>query len=369
MSVIVILGFIAVVIKFKPLFFILNILLTILAKIAEICGKLPLSNIYVTTPSLISIIFSYILLLIIYTKQKNKISIIILIILIIFTNIQFPIGDRLLINFIDVGQGDSTLIRTQNETILIDSGGSTDENFDVGKNILLPYLLDRKIKTIDYIIVSHFDADHCKGFLYVMQHLNVKNAILGEQVENSKLYENFIKISKQKHTKIIYVKGGDKLNLKKLQFEFFSPLRPYIQDNPMNNNAIVCKLLYDKFSMLFTGDIEKEAEDRLLQKYGSEELHATILKVSHHGSKTSTTANFLNEVNPKVALIGVGKDNKFGHPNDEIIKRLNEKKIKIYRTDENGEISLVAYKNEKTLIFIRLWTLSCINLSYMLKLL
>ena len=119
-----------------------------------------------------------------------------------------------------------------------------------------------------------------------------------------------------------------------------------ILENSINNNALVCKLNYKKFSMLFTGDIEQEAEKLLFLKYkNSNKLNSNILKVGHHGSKTSSTEDFLKLVKPKIALIGVGKDNNFGHPNKEVLDRLKSINAKIYRTDENGEISIVINKN------------------------
>ena len=112
-----------------------------------------------------------------------------------------------------------------------------------------------------------------------------------------------------------------------------------IQENPMNNNAIVCKIIFYKFSILFTGDIEKEAENEIIKFYKTTNiLESDILKVPHHGSKTSSTEDFLDLVKPKIALIGVGLNNKFKHPNNETITKLKNRSVKIYRTDLMGEI-------------------------------
>ena len=125
-----------------------------------------------------------------------------------------------------------------------------------------------------------------------------------------------------------------------------------IFQNAINNNSLVCKLTYKKFSMLYTGDIEKEAEEAILNKYknNSELLKADILKVAHHGSKTSTTSKFLTIVNPKYAVIGVGKNNKFEHPSDITIENLNKENIQIYRTDKMGEIIIRINNNGVKLI-------------------
>ena len=245
-------------------------------------------------------------------------------------------------------------------------------------------------------MISHFDADHCQGFMYVMKNLKVKNAIICKQGENSKLYQEFLEICKLKKVKIIYVKKGDIINIGKLKFEIFHPDTDLIQDNILNNNAIVARLTFNNTKILFTGDIEKEAEEKLVKEYSKDidennkyrnennikyknennnenrdentnhqsknnnqktesnnKLEADILKVAHHGSKTSSTQEFLNMVKPKVALIGVGKNNKFGHPSNTTIEKLNKEKCKIYRTDNMGEISIIV-KNNKVFIHKKL---------------
>lgn len=124
-----------------------------------------------------------------------------------------------------------------------------------------------------------------------------------------------------------------------LKIQILWPKVEPIGENILNNNSIVAKLNYKSFSMLFTGDIEEVAERQILKEY-SDTLKSTVLKVAHHGSKTSSTDEFIESVNPKIALIGVGKNNLFGHPNEDVIKRLEKYNNKIYRTDLNGEITI-----------------------------
>ena len=172
------------------------------------------------------------------------------------------IPKQLKIYFIDVGQGDSILVITpQNKKILIDGGGSEFGDYDVGKDTLLPYLLDRGVKSIDYIIVSHFDTDHVQGILVVMQTLSVKNVIISKQIEDSENYRNFIEIVEQNKINVKIVESGNRINIEKnLYFDVLWPnSKQMISENPLNNNAIVCKLNYNNFSMFFTGDIEDEA--------------------------------------------------------------------------------------------------------------
>ena len=172
--------------------------------------------------------------------------------------------------------------------------------------------------------------------------------VIGEQYEISENYQNFMEIVKEKDINVMKVETGQKLHIEK---DFYMDVlwpnsNKIINENILNNNSLVLKMVYKNFSILFTADIEKVAEEEIITLYknNSEVLNATILKVAHHGSKTSTIETFLKAVNPKYALIGVGENNLFGHPNEEIINRLNQKNIKIYRTDEMGEIE-VTVKN------------------------
>lgn len=334
-----------------PLFIILNLMLKILIYIAHICSLIPFSKIYVVTPNLILIILFYLFLYLLVKKQKSRIlskkTIAFFTIAIIILNFIYPVltskRDNLEINFIDVGQGDSTLIRVSNKTILIDGGGSSyGETFDVGEQTLFPYLLDRGINTIDYVIVSHFDSDHCQGLNFIMENMKVKNAIISSLGQESNEYDTFLSLAKKQNTNLIYVKKGDIIKIGDCTIKILFPNNEPITDNEKNNNAIVFKFLWKNISILFTGDIEEKAENKILSLYSDnlEELKSTILKVAHHGSKTSTTKAFLEAVKPQIALIGVGEDNNFGHPNSGVIERLESIGCEIYRTDECGEISI-----------------------------
>lgn len=214
-----------------------------------------------------------------------------------------------------------------------------------GKQVLIPYLLDRGIRLIDYMIISHFDTDHVGGLLTVMEEFKVNTVIFSRQGEVSENYKRFTNIVKEKSIKAIVVEKGDRFKVdNNLYFDILWPNNSNIvMENELNNNSIVCKMIYKKFSILFTGDIEQVAERQILNEYRNnlQILNSTILKVAHHGSKSSSIKEFVDNVKPKIALIGVGKNNIFGHPNADVIERLNSNKIKIYRTDTDGEISIV----------------------------
>lgn len=345
LGIIIIFGFISIFISSilnpisKILFLILHIFLELLILVSKVTEKIPGSSILVKTPNILFAIVYYILILffnyffvikqnptrrfhkkiikIITIKNiKNafKVIAVVFLIMLLLTRIVRIINPTLKIYFIDVGQGDSTLIVTpKNKKILIDGGeGKT--------NVLFQYLLDRRINKIDYIIISHFDSDHCNGLIEIIEKMRVENIVMSKQSKESQEYKKILEIIKQKNIKVSSVKAEDKIIIEKnLYTKILNPAEKFeFQD--LNNNAIVAKLVYKNFSMLFTGDIEK-AEENLAKKYKNE-LKSTILKVAHHGSKTSTSEKFLKYVEPQIALIGVGENNKFGHPNQITIEKL-----------------------------------------------
>ena len=345
LGIIIIFGFISIFISSilnpisKILFLILHIFLELLILVSKVTEKIPGSSILVKTPNILFAIVYYILILffnyffvikqnptrrfhkkiikIITIKNiKNafKVIAVVFLIILLLTRIVRIINPTLKIYFIDVGQGDSTLIVTpKNKKILIDGGeGKT--------NVLFQYLLDRRINKIDYIIISHFDSDHCNGLIEIIEKMRVENIVMSKQSKESEEYKKILEIINQKNIKVSSVKAEDKIIIEKnLYTKILNPAEKFeFQD--LNNNAIVAKLVYKNFSMLFTGDIEK-AEENLAKKYKNE-LKSTILKVAHHGSKTSTSEEFLKYVEPQIALIGVGENNKFGHPNQITIEKL-----------------------------------------------
>ena len=189
------------------------------------------------------------------------------------------------------------------------------------------------------------------GLLYIMQEIKVNNVIIGKQYEKCENYKKFIEIVKKKNMKVNVVEAGQKINIERnLFFDVLWPcIDNMISENAINNNSLVCKLKYKNFSMLFTGDIEEIAEKAILAKYSKNKniLKADVLKVAHHGSKTSSTIDFLKAVKPNYAVIGVGKDNNFGHPSDITIQNLKDMGVKIYRTDEIGEIEIKGITKNK----------------------
>lgn len=164
-----------------------------------------------------------------------------------------------------------------------------------------------------------------------MEEFRVKNIIIGKQFENCENYKKFMEIVKQKNSNVMVVEAGQKINIEK--YLFFHVLWPdsqnKIAENVLNNNSLVCKMVYRNFSVLFTGDVEEIAEKTILEKYKNMNiLKASTLKVGHHGSKSSSTQEFLSKIKPQIALIGVGENNNFGHPNDSVLERLKSLRYK-----------------------------------------
>ena len=324
-----------------PIFGFVEPLIELTINIVGFFSNIGISKIYCIIPNIKEIIIYYVMSIYLYYmlrrdyiykikhffRKYKKIIVLILVLGIGISFIYKNIPKDLYINFIDVGQGDSTLITTQyNKKILIDGGGSEfGSTFDVGEKTLLPYLLKKKIHKVDCVIISHFDSDHVGGILTILEELNVKQVLIPKQVEYSENYNKFLDIIKKRNIKVKIVGEGNTINLDKNTYiDILWPEEKQITDNVLNNNSMIVRLCYKNFKMLFTGDIEEIAEQKLLQKYeNTEKLTADILKVAHHGSKSSSIAEFLEKVNPKIAVIGVGKNNKFGHPNAGVLDRLS----------------------------------------------
>ena len=189
----------------------------------------------------------------------------------------------------------------------------------------MPYLLDRKITKIDFLLVSHFDNDHCGGLFAVVENLKVDTIVIGKQDSEYENCMEFLKLAKAKKVKVISVQAGDSVKID--QYSHLQILWPSgqnrVSDNAINNNSLLAKFVYGDFSMLLTGDIEEKAEKEIIEKYkNTNALEASILKVAHHGSKSSSIQEMIEKIKPKMALIGVGKENKYGHPNQDVIARL-----------------------------------------------
>lgn len=237
------------------------------------------------------------------------------------------------VSFIDVGQGDSELIQVNGKNILIDSGPNDS------RQKLLNYLEEQNIKKLNYVIATHPDEDHIGNMDDVIDKYDIETFIAPKKVSNTRAFESMADSLKKKNMKIDVPKPTDELDLgKQTKAEIIAPNSESYADT--NNYSVVLKITYGDTRFLFTGDAEKESESEMLEN--GYDLKSDVLKVGHHGSSTSTSEKFLDKVNPEIAVISCGRDNKYGHPNKKTVNRLNKKNIRIYRTDVDGTIVLTS---------------------------
>lgn len=252
-----------------------------------------------------------------------------------------PTADGVMrVAFLDVGQGDCELIECDGATVLIDGGEAVNAGYVLG------YLKSRGIQKLDCYIVSHPHSDHMGAAAEIINGIKIDKFITTDFSElnmpTSKVYENMLdSLENQPECEVITVKAGDVLEIGKLTLNI---LAPFEETSDYNNMSVVVRADYGKTRFLFTGDAEKEVEKQMLEN-GSD-LKADVLKVGHHGSKTSTGSDFLKAVSPKYAVISCGAGNSYGHPHKEITELLKRCGIEYFRTDEQGTI--VIYSDSQT---------------------
>jgi len=237
------------------------------------------------------------------------------------------------VHFIDVGQGDSALIEAYGKTVLIDAGEAETEQTDV-----VDYLTALEIEKIDYVIGTHPHSDHIGGLQAVIENFEIGTVIMpkipNEIVPTTATYRNLLSAIKEKGLKIKTSQKCDEIVLAEdAVLTFLGPTKDY---EDLNSMSICLKFSAKGYSALFCGDAEKDAEKEMLSL--GKDLSCNILKLSHHGSSTSNTQNFLEAADPDCFVICVGEDNRYNHPTASVMKRVNAFERPIYRTDKNGSI-------------------------------
>lgn len=263
---------------------------------------------------------------------------------------------QLTISMLDIGQGDAVLIQTGAKNILIDTGD--DKYYEDGKKgkentQLLSELQKLKIDHIDTLVMTHAHADHIGKADKVIAQYGVKELVYNGIPSTSKYFINALKAAKANGTQQVKVKAGDVLDFGNgVSFEIVSPSQSLIDEDTaaikakkkvdVNNESVVGRLTFGNFAMLFTGDAEGPVEKDMVASYGKK-LKCQVLKAGHHGSKTSSTAEFLKLVQPESVVMSLGVNNQYGHPHEALLNRLQKQGIKnIYRTDANGTITIVS---------------------------
>ncbi|PIR42051.1 MAG: hypothetical protein COV30_00565 [Candidatus Yanofskybacteria bacterium CG10_big_fil_rev_8_21_14_0_10_37_15] len=274
-------------------------------------------------------------------KQLKLIHIVILLCLSVFAFSTYSIASQkdglLKIHFFNVGQGDAIFIETPNGNQVLIDGGPDNKIIQELAKVMSFY-----DKNIDLIVMTHSDADHLTGLLEVLNRYDVENLIYSDIVRDSSLYNSWKKIVHEEMTNVIDPVAGKIIDLgNDATLTILNPsesLSGKIMEKT-NNESVVLKLKYGENEVLLTGDIEAKSERQIL--LSGNDIKVDILKIAHHGSKTSTIEEFLFETSPEVAIIQVGK-NRYGHPTQEILTRLENFGIKYYRNDLDGTIKIVS---------------------------
>ena len=250
---------------------------------------------------------------------------------------QKPRDNNVHITMLDVGQGDGLCIETINDKCIMVDGGSSDES-NLSKYTIEPFLKYKGIRHIDVWFVSHLDIDHISGLLDVLERkklnfLTIDTLVLPETSAGMTDCP-FKKYEEKLINKIVYMSKGDVFTYDYLNFFCYNPSADSLDSNEA---SLVFGMNYKEFDMLFTGDISSEVEKDLL---GTIDRQFDVLKVAHHGSKNSTCDEFLERINPKVALISAGKDNSYGHPSEETLGRLKDARSRVFTTQKYGALTL-----------------------------
>lgn len=245
--------------------------------------------------------------------------------------IEFVAQEDLLIDFIDVGQADSILVRNQDKVMLIDAGTN-----EAGETVV-NYLENLGITKIDYLIGTHPHEDHIGGLDDVINNFDIGQIYMPKIETTTKTFEDVLEAIENKKLTVTAPNKGDKIELGQAEGEFMT--EPILDEDNLNVSSLVLRLEFGNTSYLFMGDAEEENEETIRWP------KTDVLKVGHHGSSTSSSESFLEQVQPKYAIIMAGKDNSYGLPTQETINKLNNMGSEIYRTDEDGTIQMTSDGN------------------------
>jgi len=343
---------------FSPLAILLihinNWIALILLKVVAFFASIPHASLFVSTPTVFEIILFYLLLFsVIHLQKGKKIRYLFVGLCLVFVfdltfwNLKDSFQKDLRLTFIDVGQGDSILIEfPRGKKMLIDGGGLYEDHFDIGKNVIAPFLWKKKIRKIDTLVLTHPDPDHLKGLNFIASQFSIGQFWDNGSQTESEPYLQLREILNEKEiqTQSIYEETPPQI-VNGVAISFLNPPAPNkIQRRDrnlwnLNNSSLVMKLRFKNVSILLTGDIEKEAEEQILKK--GFPLKADILKIPHHGSSSSSSPLFLNKVNPTYAILSVGERNIGKLPHPEVLRRYEQLGSRIFRTDRHGAITVV----------------------------
>ncbi len=242
------------------------------------------------------------------------------------------------IHMIDVGQGDSILIMAPDGNMLIDAGDKSNE----AETAIKTYLDDHGVEEFEYVVFTHCDADHIGAADYVMENYEVENVIMPTaDVRTTVVYKEMMAAIEENGANVINAVSESTYSIGEMAFKILAPNGSGYKD--VNDYSVVVRIDFGESSFLMTGDAEAKSEEEMVAKYTAYDLDCDVLKVGHHGSRTSSSAQLLSVVTPEIAIISCGEGNKYGHPHTEVVERLDDYVgTKLYRTDIEGDIVLVS---------------------------
>ena len=239
------------------------------------------------------------------------------------------------VTFLDVGQGDCTLIQAGGQNMVMDVG-----NNDQGERVV-SYLKEQGIGKLDYLLLSHPDADHIGGGDNVLENFEVQTVIMPEVANDTMTYQEVMEEISRYDVDVKYPEVGDIFTLGDAEFTILCPKPELLSQDDLNNSSVGIKLVHGENSFVMCGDAEAKSEQEMVKRFGSS-LECDVLKCGHHGSSTATSDEFLAAVNPTWAVISCGKENRYGHPHSEVLDKLENDDVQIYRTDLRGTITAVS---------------------------
>ncbi|UCZ54475.1 DNA internalization-related competence protein ComEC/Rec2 [Bacillus shivajii] len=351
--------FVFTILLFPPIaslvYFLMSSTLTVMHSLVDVVMSLQWGMLVFGKPSMLMMLFMYISILLFFlqleTKQVKRITLSLLLIGFVFSAQNFLpyFKSEATITMLDVGQGDSIVIELPNRkgVYLVDTGGviSWGERGSFssgpGSRIVEPFLKGKGIHKVDKVIITHGHIDHMGELCYLTNVMNIDQVLYPKSTSLPHQSIAPLTCAREKGIPIRWIEEGDRWQRGD---SLFYVLHPTGEEVSENNRSIVFLAKINGVSVLFTGDLEKEGEQRIVNDYLS--FHVDILKVGHHGSATSTTESFLQQIMPKTALIPVGRNNIYGHPNKEVINRLGEYNVEVLRTDLHGAIEVGVYRGE-----------------------
>ena len=244
-----------------------------------------------------------------------------------------------MIHFIDVGQGDAILITMSEGNVLIDAGTNSSED------ALQNYLDTHRITEIEYAVFTHPHDDHIGGADMILENYDVKNVLIPNYPSNTRTYERMMDGIEKEKAVLHLAKPDMTFSVGDMMFAVLAPITEMPKDT--NNSSIVLKAVYGETAFMFTGDAEEAPEEEIIARYSKDSLKCDLLKVGHHGSRTSTSQEFLDIVSPEYAVIQVGIDNEYAHPQQVTLDKLRDAGTQYYRTDLHGDI--VFFTDGKTM--------------------